>query len=73
MLKQLSIACYVSRSPVLSAYTSLGISEATGENAEDLTWIRRGEHFNSRDPFDPFKATTIWSDQAEGKAMLMRE
>ena len=35
-------------------------SETTGEDTDNLPWIRRSEYFDSGNPFDPFKATTIW-------------
>ncbi len=38
------------------------ISETTGENAQDLASVGRGQHLNASDPFDPFKAATAWGD-----------
>ncbi len=38
------------------------VGEATGEDAEDLAGVGRGQYLDAGDPFDPFKAATAWGD-----------
>ena len=44
------------------SYSTPGVGEAAGEDAEDLAGVGRGEHLDAGDPFDPFKAATTWGD-----------
>src|SRR5207237_3407516 len=49
------------------------VGEAAGEDAESLTGVGFSQHLDVSDPFDPFKTAMTLGDQAEGKAMLVRE
>ncbi len=47
---------------MLISHSKPCVGETARKDANNLAIVRRGQHLNAGDPFDPFKATPTWGD-----------